>query len=73
MKEDLTELIYIDDTNQIIYLNYKEVFSKNKGKNNLKECSMCKSAIISYNILCYLYGEKFCSKCKIEEIIPNIL
>ena len=54
MKEDLTELIYIDDTNQIIYLNYKEFFNKNKDKKNLKERPMCKSAISSSNILFYL-------------------
>ena len=71
MKEDLTELICIDDTNQIIYLNYKEFFNKNKDKKNLKECPMCKSAISSSNILCYLCGKKLCSKCKIEEIIPE--
>ena len=71
MKEDLTELICIDNTNQIIYLSYKEFFNKNKDKKNLKECPMCKSAISSSNILCYLCGKKLCSKCKIEEIIPE--
>ena len=71
MKEDLTELICIDNTNQIIYLSYKEFFNKNKDKKNLKECPMCKSAISSSNILCYLCGKKLCSKCKIEEIISE--
>ena len=71
IKEDLTELICIDSTNQIIYLNYKEFFNKNKDKKNLKECPMCKNTISSSKILCYLCGKKLCTKCKIEEIIPE--
>ena len=71
IKEDLTELICVDNMNQIIYLSYKEFFNKNKDKKYLKECPMCKSAISSSNILCYLCGKKLCSKCKIEEIIPE--
>jgi hypothetical protein len=71
IKEDLTELICIDNANQIIYLSYKEFFNKNKDKKNLKECPMCKSAISSSKILCYLCGKKLCSKCKIEEIISE--
>ena len=71
IKEDLTELICIDGNNQIIYLSYKEFFNKNKDKKTLKECPMCKSAISSSKILCYLCGKKLCYKCKIEEIIPE--
>ena len=71
IKEDLTELICIDNANQIIYLSYKEFFNKNKDKKNLKECPMCKSAISSSKILCHLCGKKLCSKCKIEEIISE--
>ena len=74
--EDLTEIICTDSNNQIIYLSYKEFFNnknktKDKNKNNLKECPMCKSAISSSKILCYLCGKKLCSKCKIEEIIAE--
>ena len=71
IKEDLTELICIDNTNQIIYLSYKEFFNKIKDKKYLKECPMCKSAISSSKILCHLCGKKLCYKCKIEEIIPE--
>ena len=72
--EDLTEIICIDNSNQLIYLCYKEFFNnknKNKDKKNLKECPMCKSAISSSKILCYLCGKKLCAKCKIEEIIAE--
>ena len=72
--EDLTEMICIDNNNQLIYLSYTEFFNnknKNKDKKNLKECPMCKSAISSSKILCYLCGKKLCSKCKIEEIIAE--
>ena len=76
LTEDLTEIICIDKSNQIIYLNYKEFFNnknknKDKDKKNLKECPMCKSAISSSKILCYLCGKKLCAKCKIEEIIAE--
>ena len=76
LTEDLTEMICIDNNNQLIYLNYKEFFNiknknKDKDKKNLKECPMCKSAISSSKILCYLCGKKLCSKCKIEEIIAE--
>ena len=71
IKEDLTELICIDNTNQVIYLSYKEYVNKNKDKKNLKECPMCKSAISSSKILCRLCGKKLCYKCKIEEIISE--
>ena len=76
LTEDSTEIICIDNNNQIIYLSYKEFFNnknknKDKDKKNLKECPMCKSAISSSKILCYLCGKKLCSKCKIEEIIAE--
>jgi hypothetical protein len=76
LTEDLTEIICIDKSNQIIYLNYKEFFNnknknKDKDKKNLKECPMCKSAISSSKILCYLCRKKLCAKCKIEEIIAE--
>ena len=74
LTEDLTEIICIDNSNQIIYLSYKEFFNiknKNKDKKILKECPMCKSAISVSKIFCYLCGKKLCQKCKIEEIIPE--
>ena len=74
--EDLTQIISIDSNNQIIYLSYKEFFnnknkSKDKDKKILKECPICKSNISSSKIQCYLCMKKLCSKCKIEEIIPE--
>ena len=74
LKEDLTEIICIDNKNKIIYVTYEKFFIERKEKSNQKNsknCPMCKSAISSSKILCHLCGKKLCSNCKVEKILPE--
>ena len=74
LTEDLTEIICIDNKNNLIYITYEKYFvnrKENKHKKNLKTCPMCKSAISSSKILCHLCGKKLCENCKIERILPE--
>ena len=74
LKEDLTEIICIDNKNKIIYITYEKFFTERKEKSNQKNsknCPMCKSAISSSKILCHLCGKKLCSNCKVEKILPE--
>ena len=74
LKEDLTEIICIDNKNKIIYITYEKFFIERKEKSNQKNsknCPMCKSAISSSKILCHLCGKKLCSNCKVEKILPE--
>ena len=74
LTEDLTEIICIDNKNNLIYITYEKYFAnrkENKHKKNLKICPMCKSAISSSKILCHLCGKKLCENCKNEKILPE--
>ena len=74
LTEDLTEIICIDNKNNLIYITYEKYFvnrKENKHKKNLKICPMCKSAISSSKILCHLCGKKLCENCKNEKILPE--
>ena len=74
LTEDLTEIICIDNKNNLIYITYEKYFvnrKENKHKKNLKICPMCKSAIGSSKIVCHLCGKKLCENCKNEKILPE--
>jgi hypothetical protein len=69
--EDLTKMICVTDDKSIIYLSYEEYLEKKKKKKQMKTCPNCLSSIGSSQIVCHLCHKKLCSKCKIEEKIPE--
>ena len=71
LTEDLTKMICVTDDKSIIYLSYEEYLEKKKKKKQMKTCPNCLSSIGSSQIVCHLCHKKLCSKCKIEEKIPE--
>ena len=69
--EDMTKMIVISNDGTIVYLSYEDFLEKKKKSKQLKTCPNCLSAISSSKILCHICNKKLCSKCKIEEKIPE--
>lgn len=68
---DMTTLIVINEDNNINYLSYEDYLEKKKKSKQLKTCPNCLSGISTSKIVCHLCNKKLCSKCKIEEKIPE--
>ena len=68
---DMTTLIVINIDNNISYLSYEDFLEKKKKSKQLKTCPNCLSGISTSKIVCHLCNKKLCSKCKIEEKIPE--
>ena len=67
----MTTLIVINKDNIISYLSYEDFLEKKKKSKQLKTCPNCLSGISTSKIVCHLCNKKLCSKCKIEEKIPE--